>query len=358
MLINNLNTLQVTNDVIIKLTKIYQYIGKQDIFDKEIKDDEKLLVSLTAESDSYYLAKLLNLKLTDARLEYITKNHKFTPKNNREKIVKKTYILMLNLITNYKHYDIYNTVIQDIVKEVFSPLYKHKLNEVKTVNIINNKKIDTDNIKQAEEVLAFIRENNTATTNEKAYEPLLLAIITFIDYYNTDVFYDNHEIYSLILLYIELLKINVNIFKYTSLFKYIYTNYSEFKSALTSVSLYSEEGIAKPLNMERFMLNMLEKCYEEYEDTVIKHKESKNQTKSAMVVSIVFSFKDPIFQKSDIQRQLPLVSEVTINKTLAILKHQKAISSLSKGRNAKWIRNANINDFDSSILNMKISDFE
>ena len=65
--IENANRAIIPNDVIASLTEIYRYIGKSDNYYKVTINDYDRIVSQTIERDTFFLAKLVGLDITDNR---------------------------------------------------------------------------------------------------------------------------------------------------------------------------------------------------------------------------------------------------------------------------------------------------
>ena len=82
----NINKFIVPNDVIRTLTEIYKYIGKNDNYKEIASQDYNRIVSQTVERDAYFLSKLIDLDISDARLRLIiTKNSE--SRNREERIL-------------------------------------------------------------------------------------------------------------------------------------------------------------------------------------------------------------------------------------------------------------------------------
>ena len=82
--LSNLNNYAVPNDVIVTLSKIYRFIGNNDYYIKSLGNDINKVIELTVEKDAYYLAKILQLELSESRRRLIiTKDS--SPRTKEEK---------------------------------------------------------------------------------------------------------------------------------------------------------------------------------------------------------------------------------------------------------------------------------
>ncbi|MGB4695234.1 MAG: hypothetical protein WBH29_02340, partial [Bacilli bacterium] len=73
----NIERFIIPNDVVVQLANIYRWTGKNAHFSEIMKTDMERIVRATVERDSYFLMKIFNLNLTEARARLIiTKNSK------------------------------------------------------------------------------------------------------------------------------------------------------------------------------------------------------------------------------------------------------------------------------------------
>lgn len=76
----NIERFIIPNDIVVSLTKIYTWIGKNKDLREIVKSDYQKIVDQTIERDTFFLSQILELDVTDARTRLIiTKNS--TPRN-------------------------------------------------------------------------------------------------------------------------------------------------------------------------------------------------------------------------------------------------------------------------------------
>ena len=87
----NIDHFTLPNDIVVLLTKIYKYIGKNDYYEDVIGSNKNRVVDQTVEKDSYFLSKILKLNLTEARTKLII-NKDSVPRNKDVNIGSKIAI--------------------------------------------------------------------------------------------------------------------------------------------------------------------------------------------------------------------------------------------------------------------------
>ena len=79
----NIDRFTLPNDIVVLLTKIYKYVGKNEYYENVIGSNKNRVVEQTVEKDSYFLSKILKLNLTEARTKLII-NKDSIPRNKDE----------------------------------------------------------------------------------------------------------------------------------------------------------------------------------------------------------------------------------------------------------------------------------
>ena len=101
--IENVNRYIVPNDIITSLTKVYKYIGKNEIFSEVTKSSINKILDQTIQHDAFFLGKILGLNLTDNRLRLIISKNS-APRNKEENILYNLIEILNDIQTNYKKY--------------------------------------------------------------------------------------------------------------------------------------------------------------------------------------------------------------------------------------------------------------
>lgn len=337
--VNRLDMLLLPNDIIISLTEVYKHQGRQLYHDEVIKGDIKTIIAQTIEKDIFYFNELLELTVPESRLRALSRKD-INPRNNAEKTILNFKDVIKNIFDNYKTFEFSTNEVQAVHSHLFKNIANTRFATTETKTKFSsqrtkNKRLELDDL--------FEKSYDLFQKNE--YEKLLLVIITFIDFYNIKGFKEKNEYTSLVLLHLLLFKAGFDNFKYISFYEYIYNNFNEYRTALIAASFSYEEGLSQPLPLVRFFLKALKDTFEEVEYIVKNHQFDQTLNKSYSLQNTIYKLPE-VFQKDDLRRIHPYISETTINRTLIRLRDEGVIKPLGKGRSAKWIRIQDMEKFD------------
>ena len=96
----NIDHYTIPNDIVVSLTKIYKYIGKNDYYLDTIGNDISRVIDQTVEKDTYYLSKVLNLDISEARTRLII-NKDSSPRNKDETTLFNVKDILLSIQLKY-----------------------------------------------------------------------------------------------------------------------------------------------------------------------------------------------------------------------------------------------------------------
>lgn len=329
--IENINRYIVPNDVIKTLMSIYKYIGKNETYNEITKSNISKIVEQTIQRDAFFLAKILNLELTDSRLRLIiTKN---SAPRNREETVLFNIIEVLNDIQ--MNYDKYNVRSND------------QLNMINYIYQNQNIKYDTkeDGVYKEKSKRLYLDElTEVLYDRNNQVENIILTLNYFVDLINVKAFTTQNKTSSLITLYILLLKSELHCFSYISFFEFVYERLNEFNDKLLDSSYNWHDGVSQPTPFIRFMLNLILEACEKAEKIIYDYKVDQNISKGDNIEHTINRLPN-IFTKEQIRLIHPYVSESTINRALQKLRDENKIKPLGKGRSAKWRKTNNSNIF-------------
>lgn len=318
--IENINRYIIPNDIITSLTKVYKYIGKNEVYEDITKSSINKILDQTLQRDAYFLSKILSTTLTDARLKLIISKNS-APKNREEATLCNLIEVLADIQENYKKYDYRSNDQLNMINYIYqSQNIKYDAKE-----LINNrsKRLLIDDLTE----IVYNNKNNIESIN--------LYTNYFIDLFNIKPFTQKNLSAALMTLYILLLKSDLQAFKYVSFFEMIYNNYNEFNDRLLDVSYNWKEGISQPTSFIRFILNVIIEAYEKADSLVKEYKIDQNISKGDNIENTIYKLPN-IFTKDQIRAIHPYVSESTINRALQKLRDENKIKPLGKGRSAKW----------------------
>ena len=103
----NIDHYVIPNDIVVKLSKIYRYIGNNDFYLNSLGSDLSKVIDLTVEKDAYFLAKILKLDISEARAKLIiTKDS--SPRNKEEMTLSNLKELLSGIQQKYHTLQIHN----------------------------------------------------------------------------------------------------------------------------------------------------------------------------------------------------------------------------------------------------------
>ena len=321
--IENINRYIFPNDVINSLTNIYKYIGKNDLYQEITVGSMNKIVEQTIQRDAFFLGKILKIEISDTRLRLIiTKNS--TPRNKEENTLFTILEILNDIQTTYKKYSLQSTSLLNMINYIY---------ENQSIKFDNR----TDLPFGPKDKREFVDYLSNELETQDDVEKITLYLNYFIDMYNAKPFTSNNDTLTYLVLYIVLLKANIDAFKYISLFEMIYNDFDDFKAKLLDASYNWREGISQPTTFIRYMLKLIVASYRKADGIITEYKIDQNITKCDNIENTIYSLPN-IFTKDQIRADHPYVSETTINRALQKLRDENKIKPLGKGRSAKWIK--------------------
>src|SRR5690554_6458716 len=101
--LNNISRIQYRLETVMLLLNLYEYKGRIFYYDEMFKSDVNALLAKTLETDIIYLAKIMDLDLTDARLAFCAKKD-FSPNNKQEQLLY-NFKKIIGLVQNHHEQD-------------------------------------------------------------------------------------------------------------------------------------------------------------------------------------------------------------------------------------------------------------
>ncbi len=342
--LNNINRLQITNETLMNLLKLYEYKGKDYFYENVLKGNLSQIIRQTIERDSFYLSKIMGLNITNARLKLIIKKDS-TPKNNDEKIlqnVKQVFKIIadssdkLDLTTNEflrLNMRIYNNVTD--IKYLSDKV-------VEKVNLINEKKTVSRRNKVEELINLYIK-----LLNGNQYELTQLVTNFYIDFINIAPFNEGNDVVGILIIYLLLLKEQFRMFRYVSFFEMIYEDYDNFKSLVNKANFNYEDGFSQTAPLNNFLINILIDGYTKVDKLVANTKFDAGIAKTFNIENTIMRLGE-VFTKEEIRAKHPYVSESTIDRTLKRMRDENKIRPNGVGRSATWVRISSYERFEPS----------
>ena len=329
--IENINRFIVPNDVLFTLMNVYKHIGKNEHYSNVASSDMHRIVSQTIERDTFFLSKLIELDITDSRLRLIiTKNSE--ARNREEKVLYNIKEMFSIFAQNPKRQELSSVDLSNILNYIYpnqNIKYDVLKEERKNIHHLVNAGSKRDVIDRI--------NNFISDLDDESVESIILLLNYFIDLYAIKPFNLHNDTLLYMVLYLLLLKADVQAVLYVSLFEMIYENKKEFDDLLKQACFAYNEGLPQILPFIRFFTKLILKLYEKTDMVIKSYESDQNINKGDNIENTIMNLPN-IFTKDEIRLIHPYVSESTINRALTKLRDENIIRPLGKGRSAKWLK--------------------
>ena len=329
--VENINKFIVPNDVIASIATIYKYIGKNEIYSEIAKSDADRIYLQTIEKDTYYLSKLVELDVTDARLRLIVMKNS-EARNREERVLSNIKDVISTFQRNPKRQNLSSMDLNNIINFIYTnqnikydALKEEYKNIYKPVTVGSKRKVIDDLYKALSKL------------EKGSVEGLIILSNYIVDIYAIKPFTAKNDTLLYLLLYLMLLQADIEALKYQSFFELIYKNKDKFLDRLNEACYNYYEGFPQILPFIRLLTSLIIELYIQVDSNMLEYKKEQDSYKAENIEKTVLNLPN-IFTKDDVRKYHPYVSESTINRALTKLREENIIKPLSKGRGAKWIK--------------------
>lgn len=332
--LKNIKRINYRNDEVMKLTKLYQYKGKEFYYHNILKADKQYIAKQTIAKDTFFITKLLNLNITENRLRLLI-NKNSQPKTNDEKIVANIKKILEISVESVHDFELIPNGVLSLASRLYKDVKQVKF-ETNKVSYQDNLLMEVKNVSKREDIKQLLDlYQDLLATNQ--YEIVSLVVNFYIDFINIKPFKNETEITGLLLIYVLLFREMFDINMYESFFEIIYNNYAEFKQLVVGANYNWEAGYAHTEPLTEFLINHLLENYDHLEKLIRDYEYDSKLNKGDNIENTIYRVPQ-IFTKDDIRAKHPYVSDSTINRTLQRLRDEGKIAALGTGRSAKWMR--------------------
>lgn len=330
----NMKRITLLEDDVINMIKLYKYNGKEFYYNDVFKSDLDMIQKQVAELDSYYLAKWLEIPLTESRMKLLVKKN-IVPKNKDEQLLVNIRRIMERLQKGIEQFEPIINDCHEMVKSLFF--------NVKDVMFVSRTKVDRNRVIPDRRVISRRDRLNdmldkfNSLKNTEEHELTILVTNFYVDFLNEKPFKEENEFIGLMLMYILLFHSGFNQFKYTSFFSELLKIKKSFSKAILQASFNWEEGFAQTSPLHHLLVRVLLNGYKNIENQLRDYEFDKDLNKTNNIENTIMKLPE-IFSKEDLRIKHPYVSDSTINRTLQRLRDEDKIRPMSGGRSAKWMR--------------------
>lgn len=327
----NIGRIQISNEVMLLLLSLYESKGKSFYYDDLFNRDVQAFEKKTMEINLISVAKHLDLSMTEARIKLFAKK-KMVPRTKDEHLLANIKISLLQLQSNPNEFEFLVNEIYNLAKLIskdYEPIIFNTYDKAED-GLLKTKKASKR--EDLEQLLILLQKSLRSNKHE------LTQLISnfYVDFLNMDIFSKHNDIIGMIVLYALLLK-HFNVFKYISFYKYFLNIKQTWNQGLITANYYWSSGFAQTDMLNRLLVDLLIKAYQEVDIMSHEYEFEKNLNKSDNIENSILKLQE-IFTKEDLRKRHPNVSDATIDRTLKRLKDENKIRPLGKGRGSKWQR--------------------
>lgn len=335
----------LTPEVLMLLTKIHEFKGKQEQF-LEIKTDILSQLANIAKIESIESSNQIEgIITTNKRLNAIAKD-KTMPKNRNESEIA-GYRDVLNMINkNYEYIPIKSTTIlqlhRDLYKfEGYNIGGKYKVSD----NVIEEKFLRVNKTTRFKPLSASETPNAMQSLcnecenalNDNKIEPLIVIPMFILDFLCIHPFNDGNGRMSRLLTLLMLYRSGYTIGKYISIEHLIEKTKNAYYDNLNQSSIRWHENKNNYIPFVKYMLRVIVAAYRDFADNV-KTSEDNNLSKPERITKLIEDTYGEI-TKTEIMAKYQDISQITIQRTLADLLEKGDIIKIGGGRYTKYVWN-------------------
>lgn len=335
----------LTPEVLMLLTKIHEFKGKQEQF-LEIKTDILSQLANIAKIESIESSNQIEgIITTNKRLNAIAKD-KTMPKNRNESEIA-GYRDVLNMINkNYEYIPIKSTTILQLHRDLYKfegynigGKYKVSDNVIEEKFLRGNKttRFKPLSVLETPDAMQNLCNECENALNDNKIEPLIVIPMFILDFLCIRPFNDGNGRMSRLLTLLMLYRSGYTVGKYISIEHLIEKTKNAYYDNLNQSSISWHENKNNYIPFVKYMLRVIVAAYKNFADNV-KTSEDNNLSKPERIAKLIEDTYGEI-TKTEIMAKYQDISQITIQRTLADLLEKNDIIKLSGGRYTKYIWN-------------------
>lgn len=341
-----LNNLQLNNDIVGKLTTIYQLRGETSSYEIDYREELDKLVELAKVQSTDASNRIEGIWTTDERLGKIMSD-KVEPHNRNEQEIA-GYRDVLSLIhENYRYMPISKNTILTMHNQLFKYSGDNWGGQFKD---INNKIIAkyADGHEEVRfnppdaflipELIDQLSAAYNAAVNNQTLSPLLLSAAFVFDFVSIHPFRDGNGRMSRLLMLLTMYQLGFEVGKYISLEKIIEDSKETYYEVLQASSRGWMENKNNYAPFINYYLGIIVKAYRELIDRMGLVHGNKNKELSAdkMIIKTLSQALKPL-SRAELVEKIPRYSQTTIQRNLKKLKDEEKIKQVGSGRSTKYV---------------------
>ena len=334
----------LTPEIISILTRLHECRGRQELFIEAEADVLTALLEVAKIQSTGASNRIEGIYTTDERLNALVQE-KVKPRNRNEEEISGYRDVLATIHESYE----YIAPRPNNILQLHRDLYSFSSSAVGGVyknsdNIIAEKNADGTETVRFRPVPAFQTADamlNLCTRFNDAieagtYDPLLLMPVFILDFLCIHPFNDGNGRMSRLLTLLLLYRAGFIVGKYISIEMLIEKSKDSYYEALQASSQNWHENGNDYLPFLKYMLGVVVKAYNEFEDRV-EHLRHRKMSKAERIKDLIEKTPGKI-SKKEIAQACPDISVTTIERTLAELIASGFIEKVGVGRSTAYVK--------------------
>lgn len=331
-------------EVVSLITSIHESKGRQELYIEAQSDILFSLLDLAKIQSTKASNQIEGIYTSDERLEALVKE-KAEPKNRSEEEIAGYREVLATIHESYEYIAVQTNNLLQLHRDLYSYSGGNIGGAFKnTDNVIAEK--DKDGVQKVrffpvpafqipDTIEQLCTEFNKALSETK-YDPLILIPMFVLDFLCIHPFNDGNGRMSRLLTLLLLYRAGFIVGKYISLEMLIEQSKETYYEALLNSSVGWHENKNDYSSFVRYMLGIVVKAYNEFEDRVA-HLRYRKLSKEDRLRAI-FDKRLGKITKSDLMKSCPDISMITIERALSSLLEEGYIEKVGAGRGTAYVK--------------------
>ena len=335
----------LTPDIVLLLTQIHEFKGRQNLFIKTKSDSLTQLLEVAKIQSTAASNRIEGIYTSDERLKKLVKD-KTTPCNRDEQEIAGYRDVLTTIHDNHEFIFIKPSFILQLHRDLyqfsgveFGGKYKNTNNSITEVDEQGNERIRFEPLEAWETPHAMeqiCKAYETASSTGKA-DQLLIIPMFILDFLCIHPFNDGNGRMSRLLTMLLMYRAGYIVGKYISIEKLIEKSKVSYYEALEQSSYAWHEGKNNYQPFIKYLLGIILAAYREFEARVDIYAD-KNPSKPEQIAELIKNTWGKI-TKQEILDKCPHISNITVQRTLNELQQSGEIIKLGGGRYTSYTWN-------------------